>query len=88
MAEISVMLVAIDHALARPRGPRGTVLEVRQPDVLGQRARYLRDDQPEYSDDGVLIYPGGPVYGLTKRQCRRIRDTIYAAARADLGGAG
>ena len=73
MADISEMLAAIDHALAGPRGPRGTVLEVRQPVVLGQHAKHLGQDEH------------GPVYGLTKRQCKRVRDAIYAAARADLG---
>lgn len=85
---ITEMLSAIDHALAQPRGPRGTVLEVRQPEVLGQRAKYLHDDPPVRDEEGNVVDPGGPVYGLTKRQCRRIRDTIYAAARADLGDAG
>ena len=69
----SEMLDAIDHALAQPRGPRGTVLQVTTPVVLGVRAKYLG-----VRDDGV------PVYGLTRRGCLRVRDAIYAAARADL----
>lgn len=68
----SEMLDAIDGALLRPRGPRGTVLEVTAPHVLGVRTKFLRDS--EY----------GPVYGLTKRGCKRVRKAIYAAAAADL----
>ena len=82
------MLSAIDHALAQPPGPRRTVLEVRQPVVLGQSAKWLREDDPIVADDGTIVSPGGPVYGLTKRHCRKIREQIYAAARADLGDAG
>lgn len=82
---ITEMLTAIDHVLARPMGAR---LEVRAPEVLGERGKFLRDDPPLHDDDGIVLDPGGPVYGLSKRQCRRIRAKIYDAARADLGDAG
>ncbi len=85
-ADLSVWLDAIDHALKQPRGPRGTVLTVRSPTVLGESAKFLGSQDPTYDDDGNVIHGGGPLYGLTKRQCRRIRDTIYAAARDDMAG--
>lgn len=74
MTTPSEMLDALAHALAQPPGDKGTVLPVTVPVVLGVRAKYL-GQRPD----------GSPVYGLTKRQCRRVRDVIHAAARADLG---
>ena len=67
------LLTVIDHALAKPPGRRGAVLELTAPVVLGVPGKYLGESDR------------GPVYGYTKRQCRRIRDVIYAAARADMG---
>lgn len=67
------MLDLIEHALQAPRGPRGTVLTVRQPRVLNETARLIGHDSQ------------GPVYGLTRRQCKRLKAIIREAALHDAG---
>lgn len=68
----AALLHEIDLALAPGvRGRHRLVLTA--PVVLGQRGRHLPSEAEV------------PKYGYTKRQCRRIRGVIYAAARADLG---
>lgn len=69
------MLDVIDAALAKPGGNRAVVLELRNPVVLGVRGRLLGHLPDET-----------PVYGFTKRDCRRIQGVIYDAARHDLDG--
>lgn len=76
MADVSEVLAAVEDAMHQPRGKHGVRWVVSAPVVLGERGRPVGA-----SPEGV------PLYGYTKRQCRRIRGTIYAAARADLHGA-
>lgn len=66
-------LSTLDHAEARKPGPRGVVLELTAPRVLGEKGRHVGDTDR------------GPVYGYTRRQCRRMRERVYDAARDDLG---
>lgn len=74
------MLDLIEHALQAPRGPRGTVLTVYTPRVLGETARLIG-----HTREGPSRGPSRPVYGLTRRQCKRIKAAIHEAARHDVG---
>ena len=67
---VSEMLSYIDNTLARPGR---AMMELRVPTLWGIHGRFLRDDEV------------GPVYGYSKRKCRKIRAIIYEAARHDLG---
>jgi len=70
------LLAVIEDADVRaPRGRNRIILELRVPVVLGQKGRYLGTDAE-----------GAPSYGFTRRQCFKMRDAIYAAAREDRGG--
>lgn len=80
------LLAAIEDADVRARrGKRRIILELRAPIVMGQKGAYLGVDPPRPASPGDLGDLGGPRFGYTRRQCFAIRDTIYAAAREDLG---
>jgi hypothetical protein len=71
------MLDVIEHALTLRPARHGVVFRSHAAHILGQAGRLTGTDD------------GGPVYGYTKRQLRKIRDVIHEAARHDLaGGAG
>lgn len=70
------MLDVLDSAIAGPKTRGGSVLELRNPTVLGQKGKYLGRDPGD----------GSAVYGFTRRQCKNMRQAILDAARADLGG--
>jgi hypothetical protein len=77
MATPAEMLDVIAHALTLRAERHGVVFRSHAPQILGQTGRLIGTDD------------GGPLYGYTKRQLRKVRDVIYAAARHDLaGGAG
>lgn len=65
------MVAVLDDAIAGTRRRNRVALHLRNGTVLGERGRRLGEDD------------GGPVYGFTRRQCERMRQTIFDAARED-----
>lgn len=72
MTIFELVTVIEDADAAEPPGRRRIILQVRSPQLLGQKGRYLGHDD------------GGPVYGYTRKQARQIRADIFAAAAEDV----
>lgn len=64
---------------------RKPALELNLPQVLGVHGRFI--PAPVGTDPNVpySFIQGGPVYGYSRGQCRKIQKVIMAAARADAG---
>lgn len=72
MTPFELVAVIEDADVRAPRGRGRIILELRNPTVLGHKGAYLGLDGD-----------GKPQFGYTRRQCYKMRDLIYKAARED-----